>query len=142
MLCVLEVLGCMFVLRRITAAYLSTFQAQPQMDPCIPCFDAIFANMFVRVCNFDLVEMCTLHRRSPHSPQRSHLINPLDFLLTPSAGPAYNSARARCTKCTEIAPSPTAEATRFTLPDRTSPTAKTPGRLVSSICGARASGQA
>src|ERR1700722_4461376 len=41
----------------------------------------------------------------------------------------------------EIDPSPTAAATRFTLPDRTSPTAKTPGRLVSSICGERASGQ-
>ncbi len=40
-----------------------------------------------------------------------------------------------------IAPSPTAEATRFTFPDRTSPTANTPGRLVSSICALRASGQ-
>ena len=30
-------------------------------------------------------------------------------------------------------PSPTAEATRFTFPDRASPTTKTPGRLVSSI---------
>src|SRR6516164_3909610 len=34
-----------------------------------------------------------------------------------------------------MAPSPTAEATRLTLPDRTSPTAKTPGRFVSSIWG-------
>src|ERR1700688_4702281 len=40
-----------------------------------------------------------------------------------------------------IEPSPTAAATRFTLPERTSPTAKTPGRLVSSICGGRARGQ-
>ena len=31
-----------------------------------------------------------------------------------------------------IDPSPTAEATRLTLPPRTSPAAKTPGRLVSS----------
>jgi hypothetical protein len=32
---------------------------------------------------------------------------------------------------TEIDPSPTAEATRLTLPARTLPTTKTPGRLVS-----------
>ena len=37
-------------------------------------------------------------------------------------------------------PSPTAEATRFTFPDRASPTTKTPGRLVSSIQGRRESG--
>src|SRR6185437_3203669 len=54
----------------------------------------------------------------------------------------YSSARARWTRCTEIEPSPTAEATRFTFPERTSPTAKTPGRLVSSICGGRVSGHA
>src|ERR1700750_1482794 len=39
-----------------------------------------------------------------------------------------------------IEPSPTADATRFTFPARTSPTAKTPGRLVSSRCGERARG--
>ena len=43
-------------------------------------------------------------------------------------------------KETAIDPSPTADATRFTLPARTSPTAKTPGRLVSNRYGARASG--
>jgi hypothetical protein len=41
------------------------------------------------------------------------------------------SARTLWTNCTAIDPSPTAAATRFMLPDRTSPTAKTPGRLVS-----------
>src|SRR5579872_5364533 len=45
------------------------------------------------------------------------------------------------TKETEIEPSPTADATRLIFPDRTSPTAKTPGKLVSSRCGRRASGQ-
>jgi len=45
-----------------------------------------------------------------------------------------------CTAAIAIDPSPTAEATRFRLPDRTSPTAKTPGRLVSSRWGGRASG--
>jgi len=49
----------------------------------------------------------------------------------------YNSASTRCTSDTEIAPSPTADATRFTLPERMSPTANTPGRLVSSISGTR-----
>ena len=47
----------------------------------------------------------------------------------------------RCTNCTQIEPSPTAEATRLTLPERTSPTANTPGRLVSRRYGARGSGQ-
>ncbi len=41
------------------------------------------------------------------------------------------SAKTLWTNCTAIDPSPTAAATRFMLPDRTSPTAKTPGRLVS-----------
>src|ERR1700749_4944936 len=40
-----------------------------------------------------------------------------------------------------IEPSPTAEATRLTLPPLTSPTANTPGKLVSSRCGGRARGQ-
>ena len=43
---------------------------------------------------------------------------------------------------TAMAPSPTAEATRRTAPLRTSPTAKTPGRLVSRDKGCRAAGQA
>src|SRR5438552_1190593 len=36
-----------------------------------------------------------------------------------------------CTKATAVDPSPTAAATLFWLPARTSPTAKMPGRLVS-----------
>ena len=42
-----------------------------------------------------------------------------------------------CTNWTAIAPSPTADATRLTDPDRTSPAANTPGRLVSSMNGGR-----
>ena len=42
---------------------------------------------------------------------------------------------------TAMAPSPTAEATRLTFPERTSPAAKTPGALVSSRRGGRFSGQ-
>jgi|ERR1700686_2020861 len=48
------------------------------------------------------------------------------------AGGFNYSASTRCTKATAIDPSPTADATRLTFPPRTSPTAKTPGRLVSS----------
>jgi hypothetical protein len=45
--------------------------------------------------------------------------------------PPIDSVSARWTKPTEIAPSTTADVTRFTLPGQTSPTAKTPGRLLS-----------
>src|SRR6476659_3252354 len=51
------------------------------------------------------------------------------------------SFRTRCTNATAVDPSPTADATRFMLPERTSPTANTPGRLVSSKYGGRDSGQ-
>src|SRR4051812_29728376 len=51
-----------------------------------------------------------------------------------------HSASTLWTSCTQIDPSPTAEATRLTLPERTSPTANTPGLLVSRRCGGRASG--
>src|SRR4051812_42651038 len=42
-----------------------------------------------------------------------------------------------CTPAMAMLPSPTAAAQRFTEPERTSPTAKIPGRLVSSATGAR-----
>src|SRR6202000_2505705 len=42
---------------------------------------------------------------------------------------------------TTMEPSPTAEATRFTFPDRASPTTKTPGKLVSNMYGGRDKGQ-
>src|SRR6266566_1530587 len=41
-------------------------------------------------------------------------------------------AKVACSVATTCAPSPTAAATRLTEPERTSPIAKTPGRLVSS----------
>src|SRR5216683_6015481 len=50
---------------------------------------------------------------------------------------AYISFKNSCTNWTAIAPSPTAEATRLTEPERTSPAAKTPGRLVSRRKGCR-----
>jgi hypothetical protein len=52
-----------------------------------------------------------------------------------------SSARARCSMLAEVAPSPTAAATLLMLPARTSPTANTPGRLLSSMWGGRDDGQ-
>src|SRR6185437_9197457 len=50
----------------------------------------------------------------------------------------HSLSRYLCTRCTAIAPSPTAEATRFIEERRTSPATKTPGRLVSNGYGSRA----
>ena len=50
------------------------------------------------------------------------------------------SCRIRCINCTDTEPSPTAAATRLALPLRTSPTAKTPGIVVSRSNGGLDSG--
>src|SRR6266850_7437642 len=50
------------------------------------------------------------------------------------------SASTWCTNDTAIEPSPTADATRLIFPPRISPTANTPGKLVSRRYGARARG--
>ena len=50
---------------------------------------------------------------------------------TASVTVAPVSLRYWCTKAIAMLPSPTAEATRFTGPERTSPQAKMPGTLVS-----------
>src|ERR1700730_15770556 len=49
----------------------------------------------------------------------------------------HRSFKYSCTNWTDMAPSPTAEATRFTEPEPTSPAANTPARLVSSRNGWR-----
>ena len=49
------------------------------------------------------------------------------------------SARKRCTCCTAMAPSPTADATRLIEPCRTSPAKKIPGELDSRNSGSRSS---
>src|SRR6266436_9011803 len=53
-------------------------------------------------------------------------------MLAGSAALSPASARKACSAATTCAPSPTAAATRLTDPERTSPMANTPGRLVSS----------
>src|SRR5690606_12916510 len=65
---------------------------------------------------------------------------PLRWTALDRAENPHNDKNA-CTNCTAIEPSPTAEATRLTLPLRTSPAAKTPGMLVSSMNGGRDSPQ-
>src|SRR5207247_1167033 len=57
-------------------------------------------------------------------------MRPPQYFATAGARPA--PARKACNVGTTCAPSPTAAATRFTEPDRTSPMANTPLRLVSS----------
>src|SRR6516165_10496257 len=53
------------------------------------------------------------------------------LVLAGSAALSPRSARKACSPATTCAPSPTAAATRLTEPERTSPIAYTPGRLVS-----------
>ena len=57
MLGVMEVLGCVLVLRRIAATHASALQAKPQVDPCVSGFDAVFTDVFVCALEFDLIEM-------------------------------------------------------------------------------------
>src|SRR6516162_634890 len=54
------------------------------------------------------------------------------LLSAESAALSPRSAKKACSAAMTCAPSPTAAATRLTEPERTSPIANTPGRLVSS----------
>jgi hypothetical protein len=67
------VLGSMFVLGRVAASHMATFQAQPQMYPGVSNLDAVFANMGFGVRDLNLVEMSTgiRHLIPPVLPQRS-----------------------------------------------------------------------
>jgi hypothetical protein len=53
----MEVLRSMLVFRRVTAAHVSTNQAQPQMDPGIASLGALFADVLTGLPNFNLVEV-------------------------------------------------------------------------------------
>jgi hypothetical protein len=52
-----KVFGRVLVLGRITTPHMPARQTQAQMHPRIAHLDALFANMFVSVLNFNLVEM-------------------------------------------------------------------------------------
>jgi hypothetical protein len=54
---VVEVTGCVHVLRRITAADVTTFQTHAEMNPCVSHLDALRADVFVSAGDLDLVEM-------------------------------------------------------------------------------------
>ena len=56
----LEVLGRMLILRRIAAAYISTSQAQAEMNPPVAHLYAFFAHMFAGFLNLDLIKMGAL----------------------------------------------------------------------------------
>src|SRR5829696_1418622 len=76
---------------------------------------------------------------SLRSPRNTTPLMPTPSLALPGQGrpAAQPPASTWCTEDTTTEPSPTDDATRFTDPARTSPTAKMPGRLVSKMCGAR-----
>jgi hypothetical protein len=59
---VAEVLAGMFILRGIAATDMSAFQAHPKVDPRVAAFDALFAEVLVRVGDADLIEMYALNR--------------------------------------------------------------------------------
>ena len=61
MLGVMEVFGRVRVLRRVTAAYMATFQAEAQMNPGISDFHALFANVRIGLRRADLSRMFALH---------------------------------------------------------------------------------
>jgi hypothetical protein len=63
----MKMLGSVLVLRRVAAAHIATRHTQAQVNPCVAHFDALFADVRVRGCDFDLIEMLALgwHRFSP-----------------------------------------------------------------------------
>jgi hypothetical protein len=83
MLAAMKVLRGMFILRRIATADMPAFQAQPQMDPGVSNFHAVFTNLLVCRRNADFIEMSALSH-SPPSPadcRRLSLTDDSDRLL-------------------------------------------------------------
>src|SRR4029079_11452492 len=93
-------------------------QAEPQMHPPVPGREAVRAALRSGRHRADILDVRT--------GLRAHGGPPLAGI-----GTSYISFRYSCTNWTAIAPSPTAEATRLTESERTSPAANTPGRRVS-----------
>lgn len=62
-----EVLGCVLILRRIATTDVSAAKAEAQVNPCVPCFYAVFANVLARGLDFDLIEVgaSVVHFASP-----------------------------------------------------------------------------
>lgn len=62
MLTVMEMLGCMPILRRVAATDVSALQTHAQMNPLVAYLDAFLTFMLVCPAYSDLVEMRTLIR--------------------------------------------------------------------------------
>jgi hypothetical protein len=56
----LKVFGGMLILRRIAATHMSAGHAHPQVNPVIANLYAVFADIHLSGCNFDLIQMLTL----------------------------------------------------------------------------------
>lgn len=59
-LAAMEMLGRMFIFRRIATADVAAFQAQTQMHPRVSKFDALFANVLVGAGNRNLIQVGAL----------------------------------------------------------------------------------
>jgi hypothetical protein len=57
----LEVLGGMLILRRVATSDMTAAQAQSQMHPAVADLDAVFANVFVRASDLDLIQMAAAY---------------------------------------------------------------------------------
>ena len=68
MLRAMKVLRRMFVLRRVAATDMPTFEAQTQMDPPVTGFHTFFTDVLIRTGEFDLIEMGTLRHKLSRSP--------------------------------------------------------------------------
>jgi hypothetical protein len=58
----MKMLCGVLVLGGIATTYIFAFQAQPQVHPSVPEFDALFANVFLGVRDLDLIEMSASFR--------------------------------------------------------------------------------
>ena len=129
----MEVCGGVAVLGLVTASRLAADQALTQMNPAVSEGDALRALVLGRRDGTDGIAVATgttsaqepRHQLPDAAAEGTHR-------RTPRTSYRDNNW---CTCVTHTDPSPTADATRFTEPARTSPTAKTPGRLVSKGSG-------
>src|SRR5229473_4577917 len=112
-----EVLGRVLVGGIVAAADMTAAAADPQMQPHAAALEAFLATKRARrdIADAGDVSAAFCHPRALHQ----------------SAGFAA-SPRKPCSAATTCAPSPIAPPTRLTDPERTSPTANTPGTEVSS----------
>jgi hypothetical protein len=61
MFAAMEVFRCVLVLRGVTTADVSAFQAETQVDPGVTGLKAVFADVFVGTGELDLIEVTTFH---------------------------------------------------------------------------------